>query len=90
MRLIYRGVVFDKFDYQLRSGNTGKPTPPTQTKPYTVSYRGTSWTVDPSAPKPKPPVFLDRYDLIYRGITLHVRHNSYAIDKTRKLKWARV
>lgn len=69
MKMIYRGIVVE---HQPRSGNTGKPTPPSQTQPYTLCYRGVRLTIDPNAPKPNPPYYPNGYDLIYRGVKLHV------------------
>lgn len=69
MKLIYRGT---QIDYSPRSGNTGKPMPASQSEPYTISYRGVRLTVDPNAPQKKAPLFPNGYDLIYRGVSLHV------------------
>uniref|UniRef100_B8HZ94 DUF4278 domain-containing protein n=1 Tax=Cyanothece sp. (strain PCC 7425 / ATCC 29141) TaxID=395961 RepID=B8HZ94_CYAP4 len=73
MKLSYRGI---QYDYQPRQGNTGKPAPAAQAQPYTLTYRGTSYQINPDAPKPQTVTFPNGYDLIYRGNRYHVPSNQ--------------
>jgi Domain of unknown function (DUF4278) len=69
MKLTCRGI---QFIYRHRSGNTGKPERPAHQYPYVLCSRGIGYIVNPNAKKPPAPFFPNGYDLIYRGVALHV------------------
>uniref|UniRef100_B8HZP0 DUF4278 domain-containing protein n=1 Tax=Cyanothece sp. (strain PCC 7425 / ATCC 29141) TaxID=395961 RepID=B8HZP0_CYAP4 len=80
MKLSYRGI---QYDYHPRPGTTGKPAPAAQAQPYTLTYRGTSYQINPRVPKPPAVNFPNGYELIYRG-------NRYSVPSTQTLQPAAV
>jgi Domain of unknown function (DUF4278) len=77
MKLSYRGTSFDYDPNRNKLGNTGRPTRPAQTSqlPYMLTYRGTTYQVDPTLPEVKTPVSTS-YNLIYRGTVYTVNRDD--------------
>jgi hypothetical protein len=77
MKLFYRGTSFDYDPNRSKLGNTGRPTRPVQTSqlPYMLTYRGTTYRVDPTLPEVKTPASAF-YNLIYRGTTYTINRDG--------------
>uniref|UniRef100_B8HTA7 DUF4278 domain-containing protein n=1 Tax=Cyanothece sp. (strain PCC 7425 / ATCC 29141) TaxID=395961 RepID=B8HTA7_CYAP4 len=77
MKLIYRGITYDQ------------PRPDTSTPapfhPYTLTYRGVKYRTS----KPKAAAYPQGYDLIYRGVKLHVTPagQNPTGDRQRAIIW---
>lgn len=78
MKLIYRGNTYD-YHPELASDRTApfKSINGYRT-PYTVTYRGLSYTVNPNQPIAEPPLPTS-YDLRYRGLAYHVTRDAQGV-----------
>jgi Domain of unknown function (DUF4278) len=76
MELIYRGVRYAYDATRARTGNIGYPTRSTPIQSsYTLRYRGETIQVCPGQLFPAKDHQLTHYNLIYRGVTYHVKRD---------------
>jgi hypothetical protein len=84
MKLIYRGVTYDYNPAPSRAHNAGRPSRSTPAQvPYTLIYRGQTYSIDPNARSTEAPMPAE-YDLLYRGTAYQVRRDAEGTTMTAR------
>jgi hypothetical protein len=84
MKLIYRGTSYNYNPDSSRADNMGHPHKPAPRSdaPYTLTYRGQTYQVDPQAPHPEASSTPKTYALTYRGVTYQVYRDAQGVVST--------